>query len=76
MIKTCVFHLPSDSKDMIHKFKLNKVLSNSRTTIYENGNMRLSVDRKVVRILLYNANDNVLLEQIRSYFYGEEYEKL
>lgn len=76
MIKTCVFHLPNDSKDMINKFKLNKVLSNSRTSIYENRNMRFCIDKKVVRVLLYNGNDNVLLEQVRNYFYGEKYEKL
>ncbi len=76
MIKTCVFHLPNNSKEMIHKFKLNKILSNSRTSIYENENMRFCIDSKVVRVLLYNGTDNKLLEQVRNYFYGDKYEEL
>ena len=65
MIKTCVFQLPNNSKEMIHQFKLNKILSNSRTSIFENESMRFCIDSKVVRVLLYNGNDNELLEQVR-----------
>ncbi|MCR2050648.1 hypothetical protein NSB25_25785 [Acetatifactor muris] len=73
MTKSLVFNLPSDSTSMINKFQLEKVLSNARTSIYQNDYMRFSVDNSVVRVLLYNENDINLLEQIREYFYGEDY---
>lgn len=73
MTKSLVFNLPSDSVDMVHIFKLEKLLSNARTSIYQNDDMRLSIDTKVVRVLLFNENNANLLEQIRKYFYGEDY---
>lgn len=76
MINNFVFHLPKDSNDMIKTFKLNKVLSNSRTSIYQNNNVRVSIDSNVVRVLLFDENNINLLEKIRAYFYGEQYEKL
>lgn len=75
MIKDYFFRLPTDSEDVIHTFNLKKVLENPRTAIYQNENMRFSFDKTVVRVLLYDDNAE-LLEQIYSYFYGEEYEKL
>ncbi|MEY8265145.1 hypothetical protein AALA79_02010 [Lachnospiraceae bacterium 64-25] len=76
MSKICVFHLPSDPKDMIHKFNLNEVLRNTRTSIYQNEYVRFSIDRQVVRVLLYDDQNVDIMEKVRSYFYGEEYEKL
>lgn len=76
MYKNYVFHLPANSNEMIKKFKLKKVLSNSRTSIYQNPIARFSIDQKVVRVLLYNEDNIDYIEKVRSYFYGEEYEKL
>lgn len=76
MSKKCVFHLPSNPTDMVHKFNLNKVLKNSRTSIYQNEYARFSIDKKVVRVLLYDDRNIDFLEKIRIYFYGEQYEKL
>lgn len=76
MSKNCVFRLPSDPEDMIHKFNLNEVLRNTRTSIYQNEYARFSIDKQVVRVLLYDDQNVDTLERIRCYFYGEEYEKL
>lgn len=76
MNKNCVFRKPSNSNDMIHFFSLNKILTNSRTSIYENDQMRFSIDSRVVRVLIYDASNKELIEKIRTYFYGEKYEKL
>lgn len=72
-----VFHRLTEAKmtQFIHTFNLKKILSNSRTTIYENKNMRVSSDKKVVRVLLF-SEDQTLLEQLRNTFYGEKYAKL
>ena len=61
---------------MVHKFNLNEVLKNTRTSIYQNEYARFSIDRQVVRVLLYDDQNIDLLEKIRNYFYGEEYERL
>lgn len=76
MSNSFVFHLPKDSDEMIHKFNLHNVLTNSRTSIFENDRARFSIDRKVVRVLLFDENNLTVLEEIRNYFYGEQYEKL
>ncbi len=76
MSKRYVFHLPSDPNDMVHKFHLNKVLKNARTSIYQNEYARFSIDKQVVRVLLFDDQNIDILEKVRNYFYGEEYEKL
>lgn len=76
MSKKCVFHLPSNPADMIHTFNLSKVIKNTRTSVYQNKDVRFSIDQKVVRVLLYDDQNAELLEKIRCYFYGENYEKL
>lgn len=76
MSKKCVFHLPSNPADMVHTFNLNSVIKNARTSIYQNEYARFSIDKKVVRVLLYDDQNIDQLEKIRSYFYGEEYDKL
>lgn len=75
MIDSFVFRLPADNNDMIHKFKPKNILNNSRTSIYQNNFARFSIDKKVIRVLLFDENNKTLLEEIRNYFYGEEYEK-
>lgn len=73
MTKSCVFHLPLDSDKTIHNFKLKKILSNDRTSIYENESMRFSFDRKVLRVLIFDANEDKV-NNLYNYFYGEQYE--
>lgn len=68
MTKSCVFHLPLDSDKTIDNFKLKKVLTNDRTSIYENDNMRFSFDSKVVRVLIFDVNEDII-NILYSYFY-------
>lgn len=68
-----VFHIPTDSNNIIARFKLKKIVSNDRTTIYENGNLRFSFDDKVVRVLFFDDKQSTL-DEVYSYFYGEQYE--
>lgn len=75
MSKNCVFELPPNSKDMINKFNLQMVLSNERTSIYQNNAMRFSIDQSVVRVLIFNDSD-ILIKKLYNYFYGEKYDEL
>ncbi len=76
MTNSYVFKVPNDSIDMIHTFNLKPILSNARTSIYQNESARFSIDKKVVRILLYSDKDYPLLQKIRNYFYGEQYAEI
>lgn len=76
MNKTCVFQKPTASNDnlnIIHKFSLDKILENKRTTIYCNEEMRVSIDKNVIRILIFDSDNTNLIEKLRGYFYGNEY---
>lgn len=81
MSELFVFRIPTASKeknDFVYDLGLNlqKILSNSRTTIYQNEEMRLCIDEKIVRIKLFDNNNYKLIEKLREFFYGEEYKKL
>lgn len=76
MTNCYVFNLPNDSTDMIHTFNLKPILSNERTSIYQNEFARFSIDKKVVRVLVYSKEDYSLLQKIRNYFYGEHYAEI
>lgn len=78
MSKSYVFRpiANEENSQVIHKFNLDYVLSNDRTSIYENSDMRLCFDKKLIRVMLFNNNNKILLEDLRNYFYGEEYAKL
>ncbi len=78
MGKTYMFRIPTTCKDKYQLVKelnldLKYVVSNQRTAIYQNSDMRLSLDKTVARVLLFDGNNRTLLEKIRKYFYGEEY---
>ena len=49
MTKSYVFQppLPNSVDDMVNTFELKKLLSNSRTTIFQNSEMRFCVDAKL-----------------------------
>ena len=69
-----VFLLQDNSvEDMVNTFGLEKVLSNERTDIYQNDDMKLSVDERVIRVILFDEKNISLLEKLREYFYGKEY---
>lgn len=77
MIKNCVFRKPTVSNDnfnIIHKFGLNKLLENKRTSIYSNEEMRVSIDKNVIRILIFDDKNTELLENLRGCFYGNDYQ--
>lgn len=77
MNRTYVFNKPPGlNNEVINTFDLKKVLSNDRTTILQNEEMRFSIDSKVIRVLLFDQNNTALLEKLRNYFYGDAYEKL
>lgn len=74
MIKSYVFHLPKNSKEkIINAFNLKKIASSDTTDIFQNDDMRFSVEKKVIRVLLFDKNNVILLEKLRNYFYDEEY---
>lgn len=77
MIKNCVFQLSTNSKEnMIQTFDLHQITSNNRTSIFQNEEMRFCIDKKVIRVVLFDKDNEILLEKLRKYFYGEEYERL
>ena len=76
MTKHFVFLKPTDSKEnMLEHFNLHKILlSNDRTTIYQNDTMRFSIDESVVRVTIFKTDD-MLIDKLRSFFYGKSYAK-
>lgn len=81
MNKLFVFRIPTaskDKKDFVYDLglNLNKVLTNDRTTIYQNNEMRLCVDEKIVRVKLFDKTNYALIEILREFFYGEKYREL
>lgn len=80
MTESFVFRMPASKEkyNFVHDMGLDlkKILSNSRTVIYQSNEMRLSIDEKVVRVMLFDKNNDALLEKIREFFYGEKYAQL
>lgn len=79
MNKTFVFHIPPVSKekaDVVQVFNLKKVLQNERTKIYQNEEMRLCIDKKVIRVLIFDEGNKELEERLQEYFYDEELSKI
>lgn len=78
MNKTCTFRAPTDDKVniLVYTFHLKLLLSNERTSIYENEYMRLCIDKKVIRVLIFDKNNTLLIEKLRTYFYGDEYNNI
>ena len=71
---THIFKIGEKStKELIEVFNLKEILSNERTTIYKNDEMRLCVDKTVIRVKIFNEDNTELLENLRMYFYGDEY---
>ena len=75
MYKLLVFCKPPDldKRSISAKFKLKEVLTNERTCILENDDIVFSIDKKVVRVFLYNESDKMLLHNVVEYFYGKQH---
>ena len=74
MIESFVYKLPQLSNvEMMKRYNLKEVLSNDRTTICQNENMRVSFDKVVTRVLLFNNSNHELIEDLNRFFYGEDY---
>lgn len=77
MTKNCVFVKPHYSeKNITENFGLEKILSNARTSIYQNDDMRLCIDKSVIRVLIFNNENVSLINRVYKYFYGEQYESI
>lgn len=44
-------------KSLINKLKMKKTLENYRTKIWENDDIQISIDRLIIRILIYSKKD-------------------
>ena len=76
MYKHLVFVKPNEiEKSIINTFDVSSILKNNRTNILENNKMRMSIDKKVVRVMLFDENNIELLETIKNFFYGDNYDK-
>ncbi len=74
MTKRFVFRLPDGSKDnMISTFNLKERLSNNRATIYENSEVRFSINNKTIRVIVFDEDNLKLQNSLKQFFYGEEY---
>ena len=71
MYRQLVFQKPPmlNKKQILEKFKLIEVFNNKRTCILENDDISFSIDKKVIRVFLYNDKDKVLLNTVKDYFY-------
>lgn len=72
MYKQLVFAKPSKfSKYIVSDlFDVQEVLNNERTCILENDDVALSIDKKVIRVFIYDACNKKLQKSIEDYFYG------
>ena len=54
----------------IKQLGLKKCLKNSRTTIWENDDLQISIDKSIIRILIYSKDD---ISYYHSIFTEEDY---
>lgn len=54
----------------IKQLGLRKCLKNSRTTIWENDDLQISIDKSIIRILIYSKDD---ISYYNSIFTEEKY---
>lgn len=77
MNKSCVFLRPDNSEnDIARKFNLYNLVKNSRLSIFENEQMRFSIGNKVIYVTFFDEKNEKLIEKVKNYFYGEEYENM
>lgn len=72
MYQTLVFQKDNINIDqLITDFALYHVLTNDRTAIYENNGMRVSIDRTVIRVMIFDCSDYELIRRVKDYFYDD-----
>ncbi len=54
--------------DIVKNYGLNKTLSNKRTIIFENEFMKVSIDKKIIRLNIYKGNFE-LAKQLKHFLY-------
>lgn len=59
-----------DTEKLIRDFSLHLILENDRTAIYESSDVRVSIDEKVIRVLVFNGCNYDLVQRVKDYFYG------
>ena len=59
-----------DVEKLITDFNLHHILTNDRTAIYENKDMRVSIDEMVIRVLVFKRYKRELTECVKEYFYN------
>ena len=59
-----------DTEKLIRDFSLQLVLKNDRTSIFENADMRVCVDKLVIRVLVYDEQHCGVGQKVKEYFYS------
>jgi len=59
--------------ELVYKFGLKYITKNLRTSIYGNSKVRFSIDSKVIRVNIFNEDDQGLKRIIQEYFYDKQY---
>lgn len=74
MYKQFVFRKPLNMEESFfaNKFCLVETLKNDRTSIWENDDVVFSVDKRVIRVFLYDGENKLLIKRIKDFFYGKE----
>lgn len=72
MYKQFVFRKPLniEMNNLRNKFSLIETLKNDRTCIWENEDVVFSIDKRVIRVFLYDGNNKNLIKSIKEFFYG------
>ena len=60
---------------VIDDFRLNKVFTNIRTSIYENEDVRFCFDKKIIRVYIYDCDNLDLKQKIQDYFYEKKWKR-
>lgn len=60
---------------VISEFGLKQEFTNSRTSIYENDEVRFCFDKKIIRVILYDSNNKELKHKIQKYFYEKKWKQ-
>lgn len=62
-------------KIIVDYFGLNFMFRNDRIAFYENEDMRFCFDKKVIRVLLFDAQNKELKRKVQDYFYEKQWRR-
>lgn len=60
---------------LIKSLNMHQCLKNSRTSVWKNQDLQISIDKYLIRILVYNISDFPYYVKMLNTQYGEYYEK-